>query len=353
VAPKQAGEHFLIVRIAGIGDVVMASTAVRRLHDERPAARVTWLCGSVAAPLVRDLVGVNDVIAVDEHRLLRGGALDRASVLAPLWRQLLSRGITHVLMLHADRRYRMLVAPLVGARLLTLNPRNDDRRMNPIPGRYMGDEYARLIDGLGHEGPVIGHHPLAELRTASVVPSPAAGRPRIALVPGGAKNVLRESALRRWPVGHYVALAKALVDDDCEILLVGDAGDTWVRAEFAGLAVTDVIGQHALPATASLLVSCDLVVSHDTGPMHLARLVRAPLLALFGPTMPAQFVVEDATTTVLWGGGHLACRPCYDGRELANCSDNVCMSSIGSDVVLSAARAILAKRPPIRAAIPH
>lgn len=342
--PQLMREHFLIVRLAGIGDVVMASTVVRRLREERPDARVTWLCGSIAAPLVGQLVGVDDVITIDERRLLRGTVPDRARVLAPLWRRLLGRGITHVVLLHVDRRYRALVAPLVGAKLLALSHRNAHGAMNPVPGRYLGDEYARLIDGLSHRGPIVGHYPLANVRTELGDFPPLADRLRVALVPGGTRNVLRESALRRWPVGYYATLASALAADGREVLLVGDSGDDWVRPQFAGVPVTDSIGRYTLPETVSLLASCDLVVSHDTGPMHLARLARAPLLALFGPTMPSQFVVEDDTTTVLWGGEHLACRPCYDGREFAECSNNVCMSSISTDVVLSAARAILAKR---------
>jgi heptosyltransferase-2 len=80
----------------------------------------------------------------------------------------------------------------------------------------------------------------------------------------------------------------------------------------------------------------------DTGPMHLARLVAAPLIALFGPTMPSQFIIEDERTVALWGGAHLACRPCYDGRELATCANNVCMSSIAPAKVLDVARRLLA-----------
>src|SRR5438105_15431894 len=45
-------ESFLIIRLAGIGDVVMASALARRLREERRDARIVWLCGSTAAPRV-------------------------------------------------------------------------------------------------------------------------------------------------------------------------------------------------------------------------------------------------------------------------------------------------------------
>ena len=133
-------------------------------------------------------------------------------------------------------------------------------------------------------------------------------------MPGGAKNVLRESALKRWPVQHYVAVARALLADGLDVALVGNSDDEWVRPHFAGMGVTDLMGGASLPETLDLFANSDLVIAHDTGPMHLARLVGARLIALFGPTSPSNFVLPDDATTVLWGGEHLACRPCYDGK---------------------------------------
>lgn len=338
-------EHFLIVRLAAVGDVVMASTLARRIRDERPSARITWLTGLGTAPLVGQFSDVDDVLAVDERRLLRGGPIDRASILLPLWRELLRRRFTRVMLLHPDRRYRAVVAPLIGTPIVALT-RDRLGAMNPVPGRYFGDEYARLLDGTDHAGPLGHHHPFARLRPLAAVRTANDVRSRVALVPGGARNVLRESGVRRWPVQHYVDVARALVDDGVRVTLVGDVHDAWASPAFAELDVENRIGATTLIETLSLLASSDLVISHDTGPMHLARLVGAPLIALFGPTMPAQFVVEDERTAVLWGGSHLPCRPCYDGREFARCADNVCMSSIAPSVVLATARSLLNRARP-------
>jgi len=323
----------------------MASALARRLRAHAPSAHISWLCGEVAAPLVKQLDDVDDVITVDERRLLRGGALARMRVLSPLWRRLRAGRFTRVFLLHPDRRYRVLTAPLTGVPIVSQTRRATHGAMNPIPGRYFGDEFARLMDGTEHRGPIIGHFPLGTLKESSRSRrQPPEGSRRIVLVPGGAKNVLRESALKRWPVEHYGELARGLARDASEIILVGNADDAWVRNEFDNVKTTDLIGRTTIPEMLNVLATSDLVVSHDTGPMHLARLVGTPLIALFGPTMPAQFVVADELTTVLWGGEHLACRPCYDGREFAECSDNKCISSIAVDVVLRTARTMLQRR---------
>ena len=82
------GERILIIRLAAIGDVVMASSLARRLRDDKPDAQITWLCGQTVAPLVERFADVDEVIAIDDRRLLAGGSIDRFQVLLPLWRQL-------------------------------------------------------------------------------------------------------------------------------------------------------------------------------------------------------------------------------------------------------------------------
>jgi heptosyltransferase-2 len=337
-------EKILVVRLAGIGDVVMASTVVPRIRERWPEATIHWVCGDTAAPLVAHFEGVDHVITVDETRLLRGGFLARFSAILSMWRHIVGGRYTRVFLLHVDARYRILVVPAFRAKLSMLTRRDAHGHMNPVPGRYFGDEYARLVDGQASVGPLVDHAPLVELLGVAKSQHDNIRRRRVALVPGGTKNVLRESALKRWPVDRYVEVARALSDDGCEVVLAGDAHDAWVRPSFAGTGVTDLIGTKSLPETVALFSECDLVISHDTGPMHLARLARTPALALFGPTPPSHFLPENDNDTVLWGGEHLACRPCYDGREFADCSDNQCMQSISADVVLRTARTMLARR---------
>jgi heptosyltransferase-2 len=108
--------------------------------------------------------------------------------------------------------------------------------------------------------------------------------------------------------------------------------------------VADRIGAFSLIETVERLRDADVVVTHDTGPLHLARLVGAPLVAIFGPTLPANVINADENATVITLNPRLACQPCFDGRNFADCRDNVCMSRIGVDEVLSAALTQVAAR---------
>lgn len=318
--------RYLIVRLAALGDVVMTSTLLGAIRERDSDAHITWVCGTAVAELVRLFDGVDDVIAVNEAGLLRGGVAQRVRALASLWRALCPRAFDVTLLGHADVRYRMLLLPVRTGRMRSLDHALSSR-MLPIPGRYFGDECVRLLDERDARGPIVGHYPLAAVRSklrAAADPE----RVGVVLAPGGTRNVLREDVLRRWPVERYRDLAASLLASGHRVTLVGDQFDAWVRPYFSGLDVRDEIGAHDVAGTLSVLAAADLVIVHDTGVLHLARLVEVPVLGLFGPTIPSKSLVEAPDVVSLWGGADLACRPCYDGKEYAACADNICMKGI-------------------------
>ena len=105
--------------------------------------------------------------------------------------------------------------------------------------------------------------------------------------------------------------------------------------------MVDWIGRHSLVETIQVLSSMDRVVSHDTGPMHLAQWVSQEkpltLVALFGPTVPeTRLLTSNPRIRSIWGGEHLVCRPCYDGRAFPPCDHVSCMRSIKVDAVVQA-----------------
>jgi ADP-heptose:LPS heptosyltransferase len=334
--------RYLIIKLGALGDVVMASTLIGAIRARDPDAHVTWLCGAQVADLVGLFDGVDAMIVADDAGLLRGGILARGRAMLAVWRRVLAQRFNMTLLAHADARYRALL-PLRPGKVRTLGTQRDARRL-PVVGRWFGDEYARMLDEDLSRGPIVGHASLAGLRAGRepvALPSPVG----VVLVPGGARNVLRESALRRWPVERYRAVAEGLLAAGHAVTLVGDASDAWVRPTFDGLEVHDEIGAQSVPGTLALLERARLVITHDTGPLHLAALARVPILALFGPTIPEQFLLPQRGAEAIWGGADLACRPCYDGREFAACRNNLCMQDITIDRVLARARAVLDGAP--------
>lgn len=315
----------LIVKIGAVGDVVMALSMLEAIDQLSPDAKVTWVCGKTVAPLVEAVGRVNEVIVVDDQKLLRGGKVGALAVLVPLWTKLLGRKYDLVLTGHSDPRYRLLSLTAQGSICRSFGV----ERAGPIVGRYHASEYARLVTGL--DGPKAKPGVPPQLR----IPIPPAlervlqaGKTVVAISPGGAKNLLRDDALRRWPLENYVQLAGQLSQKGFQVLLTGSSSDDWVKPSFKALPVTDLIGQTSLTDLVALYSRCQLVVTHDSGPLHLAITAGTKVVGLFGPTIPMEKVPRDPKVLALWGGEKLACRPCYDGKNYAACDNNLCMKDI-------------------------
>lgn len=334
----RVGKH-LIVKLGAIGDVVMALPAVKHFKAS-VGGEIHWMCGRAAAPLVRLFPFVDRVIEVDDRSLFASSILGRTRELIRIWRLTAGSRYDTCAVLQYDWRYTLLTLFLRAQRRISLS--RTDRSRKLIPGRYHGDEYARVLSG--SDGFLATRLP--PLCTPSnLTPSslPRTFKTRIALVPGGARNALQQDPQRRWPISHYVELALALLARKYEVILVGGRDDFWVSSAFFGLGTTDLIGRMELTEVLSAFETCDLVISHDTGPLHLAALSSAAVLALFGPVNPQERIPNRPRMRYIWGGETLACRPCYDGHGFPACLNNRCMTEISPRAVLNVAEELLSQ----------
>jgi len=335
-------QKVLIVKLAAIGDVIMALPMAKQLREKNPDVEITWMCGKAVVPILREVGTVDEIIPIDDTRLLTGNIFGRLRLLLSIWVKLFGRKYDLAVIGHSDSRYRLLTLT-VKAKIIRSFSRTGTR-VWPVPGRHHSDEYYRLVTGNDSpqnaplELPVLSLPLPDKLREKF---QPTSYSSTVAFAPGGAKNVLHEDAIRRWPIKHYVSLAEKLIENDIRVVLTGAPDDAWVRDSFDGLPVIDFIGETNLIELIALYHACDVVVTHDSGPLHLAGLAGIPLVALFGPTNPYEKVPRDKRTEILWGGENLACRPCYDGRAYADCCDNLCLKLIKPETVFETVTAIL------------
>jgi heptosyltransferase-2 len=334
----------LIVRLNAIGDIVMTLPLLEVLRSRYPAAQVTYVCGETVASIPRLLDRV-EVIAVDDRALLMGTFSEKVRALIDVWRRLFGRRFDLVLTLHFDWRFLLLSATALARERRRLN-RSRGRRL-PVPGRYDGAEYIRLLTEI--DGPDAPPARLPELNLT--LPNSLrqlfknCTTPLVALAPGGAKNLVNDSPLRRWPLESYARLARELCRVGYRVAITGASSDAWVGTAFRHLEVIDLIGQTSLVDLLALYQHCSAVVTHDSGPLHFALLARVPTIALFGPISPHERVLAQPWLRVIWGGAGLVCRPCFDGRHYAPCSNNRCMTEIDVELVAEAVEELVVKFP--------
>jgi ADP-heptose:LPS heptosyltransferase len=372
--------RIVIVKLAALGDIVMASTLVDAIRTRWPAAHLTWVVGEAHAALVRRFVGVDDVRTIPADTLLAGRGLDRLIAGARSVARIGLGPWDVAFVGHSDSRY---------AELLRFAGVGEVRMFSgiraPRPERWFGAEYARLVWEDGDATPreslransftsaggfsvssfdasssVVADAPpqLATLNWPAGIPPARARARHVLLAPGGARNVLRDDHLRRWPAEKWGALAARLIAEGCRVTVIGGAGD---RAEADAVAAAvrgvvgssgafdDLVGTLPLEGTLELIARSDLLVTHDSGPLHLAALTRTPAVALFGPTDPQQFVAPKADVTVMSAAAGLECAPCYDGKGYAPCGLNRCLTDVSVNRVAGAVldRVMVSYGPPM------
>lgn len=157
--------------------------------------------------------------------------------------------------------------------------------------------------------------------------------------------------LRRWPLEKFRQLVEKMLDEyGHDILLTGSPGERDFVEEFRlGLnhcgarRVRNLAGVLSLREMMGLLKGCRLFITNDSGPMHLAVLMDAPVVALFGPTHPAHFLPAGKLNAVACYHDYI-CSPCVhviDSEYLPCRQTAPCMSSIEVPEVYAAVKRLL------------
>jgi heptosyltransferase II len=326
----------LIIKVGAIGDAIMALSMLNEIDKKYPDAEITWICGKIIAPLIKSFERINKVIVIDDFELLRGSFLSRLKVLSRMWRLLAFKRYDIAISAYKNRGYKLLALTAIKKEFRSFSDKGRKNQM--VKGRYHASEYARLINGLDNwqiQEPVL---PVITLSPNSIIDEriDKLNHPRFILVPAGAKNLINGGLQRRWPVEYYALLAKNLIAKykDCSIILAGSKDDSWAYESFKDLPVTNLIGETTLIDVIYLYNKCDILITHDTGLFHLAKLSTIKAVALFGPVNPMEMAGNHKNINIIWKGWELPCSPCYDGKSFAGCSNNICMKNISVEMVL-------------------
>jgi heptosyltransferase-2 len=330
----------LIIKIGAIGDIVMSLPMLSLLREKYPSATITWVCGKTVAPLIEATSLVNRIITIDEKKLFQSGLKNRLLTLAKLWKALFFQSFDLAITAHPDPRYRLL--SLFCRKKLHRFFNRKQKRPFPISGRYHLHEHIRLADPFeGPTAPVPPFPPLHTPSSAVVEGFLSPSLPNVVIAPGGAKNALSDSPLRRWPPSHYAEVLKQLSSHPLNLIVLGAPSDKWVEPYFSGISYQNAIGKLSLLECIALLKKTAVFITHDSGPLHLAKLAGCPTIALFGPTNPYEFHNQSENIHVFWEGGKLPCAPCYDGKGYAQCAQNLCLQRIRPETVIKKALGLL------------
>lgn len=356
-APENVRE-IALVKFWGMGSIVLMTPAIAELRRRYPQARLTFVTQAANRDVMRLLDGVDATLTLE---LGRGpGAFLRS--LVALVAQV--RRARFDLWIDAEflTRFSALLTGVSGARTRVgfHAPEIDRGRLHDVQVPF--NNYRHMIDNFctlatGELAPPTEERPLQRIvakaeALARVGDKLAArglrvGEPYVILNPNAGELALE----RRWSVERFAALADALAPEFAgKIVLVGAPAEVpYVARMREAIArperVIDLSGETSLDELVALFAEARLLVSNDTGPLHLACAVGTPTIAIFGPETPTLFGPRGPRHRVVYKG--LACSPClniHNGRTV-HCRFAItrCVTEISVDEVLAVVREQLAR----------
>lgn len=359
--------RLLVVKLATLGDVLLATPALRALRATFPSPQthIGVLTTPASAPALRGLDSLDSLLTFDKYAFDQlSGALGRLPAALGLGAELRAGGWDTLVLLHH------LTTPFGIAKYAALSLASGARRRvgldNGRGGWFLTDaavdrgfgwrhEVDYMLDVVGVLGARHPGIPRLELAIGSNDVAWAAARwhelgaaPAVLLVPGSGAF----SRARRWAPERFAEVGRALEHRHGlrPLVLAGLQAEEQALAERVAMAIGP--GAGSVPpaptpqALGAFIRQCRLLVANDSGPVHVASAVGTPVVAIFGPSndqMWRPYPPSDPAHQVV--REQLACTPCiHRGHSFGTpqgCAARTCLASLEVPRVLAAAERAL------------
>lgn len=322
-----------------LGDAVMHLRLLASLKAGRPDAHLSVLCPPKLAGLFRECDFVDDVVETAKDRnvfktaaTLRKASYDVAVLIPASWRVVLEAWLGGV-GIRAGYRIR-------GRGRLAINLKAPIDQQGS-QGEHQSARWLRALVAYGG---------------AAVADAPSLARKDIGRVLGVIAPGAEYGPAKRWPAARFVEAAKTLADRVDEWVVVGAAADAPACRAVAselGPRCRDMSGKTSIAELIGILRSARIVLSNDSGVMHLAAACGAPVVAIFTSTEPA--LTRPVHNGVAIARRHVPCSPCFQ-RECP-LGHYQCLDSVKPADVVALATALMGgasvRQPPNLAWMPQ
>jgi ADP-heptose:LPS heptosyltransferase len=292
-------ERILLIQLRRLGDVVLSTALLDDLHRALPNATIDMLVGRHAAPLVaghpliRNRIVLEDLGTLGTARVVRAANYDAVFDIQGSTRTAM---ITRASGAPLRVGWKVRASPVAYTHALDRSGAPEyvvrrRRRLLELAGIPVGDSLPRLVvtDRERLQGE-------ADLRSAG---APAAGR-RVAFA------LVTSSPARDWPLEKFARLGDAILDRGVTPIVLAAGTPPAIVARMGALCpraifipALDGDRDREMRRFLGVLASCDVLLSGDTGPAHMADALGVPRVTLYGPTTPENYAPGLETTIAL------------------------------------------------------
>ncbi len=292
-----------IVRLSALGDVILAIPAVKAIRKHFPNAEITWIIEKKFLPAVDEIDGIT-FFPIDKPKTL--------SDYYRLWKRVRTKHYDVLLAMQASFRANLIYPLITSETKIGFDSRRakDFQKLfitHPIP-----KEDHHLLDGFMSFAKVLGiphgeavWHPIVDKEDILWVKHEV-GQTGYVII-----NVATSKKERNWPITKYIELIKTISNTfDYKIVLTGGNSKTELEtAEFIcqkNSGVVNLAGRTSIKKLMALLKHSVVLISPDSGPVHIARAFNTPVLGLYaiarpelsGPYQKLEFTVNKYNEAV-------------------------------------------------------
>ncbi len=320
-------DKILLIRLSSLGDIVLTTPAIRAVRAHFPNAYIAMLVAKQSADVLLQNPHLNEIIQFNRS------AKDKdTGEMLRIIRILRQRDFSLTFDFQCKFRTELLMY-FSGA-----NERVGKGRLCTIRVPKQGNQHAtESYFDLLHAAGIVAENRELEMflskseRTDACYVFEEAGvsemQLKVGLFPGAGWK------LREWMPDRFASIGDKLVEKyDAQVIIFGGPKEGELVRTVANLMQHPAIpfaGNLQIRQLAACIEKCDLFLTNDTGPMHIAAAVRTPTVALFGPGDHIRFQPLGESNTVI--RHDVSCSPCKQFTE--KCKDNICMKQITVDEV--------------------
>jgi len=326
--------RLLVIKLSAVGDAILAIPALKALKKKYPVSQLVCLAGVGAAEVLERCPFIDELVVCDFKGKDKGW-----KGFWRLARKLLSRRFDSVIDLQNNKKSHILSYATMsphrygydnGKLSFLLNHRIKGARDFLAPVEHQFRILGMLDVAYDGETLYLWPSPQDEAFAENFLKQHAAnGKPIIGINIGSSPRW--ES--KRWMVSRFARLCDILEEKGYRAILTGAASDAALAKKVVEMTKSRpacAVAQTTIMQLAALVGRCQVYVTGDSAPMHVAAAMHVPFVALFGPTDPRRHLPSGVRCVALQKG----CRPCY--RDVCAKKTHSCMKSILVDDVLAA-----------------
>jgi len=333
--------RILVIKLVGLGSIIQSTQLLAAVKEKYPESRLIFLCFREVVPLVERLPDVDEISVLDDSTYLR--------LLLGVLRFVFGVGRRRpdlVIDLEVHSEFSTVLSTLTCARdragfyLITARSRRGlyTHLMYYNQLRHVQEAYRQLGRALGAQ-PAVGRPVAPEITDTDreavdeLLARWALGGRKLLLVNPNAGELCPE---RRWEADKFARVMEEFAArEEVLVATIGSPAEREYNESVRQLVraslrerIMNTAGILSLGELLALLERAAVLLTNDSGPLHLAAALGTPTVSLWGPETPDTFRPLTGSHRVIWAAPY--CSPCIHRVDEPPCGgDNICMKRIG------------------------